>query len=56
MIKSLNINENLEKYIRENSYDLHPVQKDIIEYNKQDCENLHTLHKWLYNQKYLLSN
>ena len=33
MIKSLNINENLEKYIRENSYDLHPVQKDIIEYN-----------------------
>ena len=33
MIKSLNINENLEKYIRENSYDLHPVQKNIIEYN-----------------------
>ena len=33
MIKSLNINGNLEKYIRENSYDLHPVQKDIIEYN-----------------------
>ena len=33
MIKNLNINENLEKYIRENSYDLHPVQKDIIEYN-----------------------
>ena len=33
MIKNLNINENLEKYIRENSYDLHPVQKDIIKYN-----------------------
>ena len=33
MIKNLTINENLENYIRENSYDLHPVQKDIIEYN-----------------------
>ena len=33
MIKNLKIDENLEKYIRENSYDLHPVQKNIIEYN-----------------------
>jgi predicted O-methyltransferase YrrM len=27
------MNESLEKYISENSYDLHPVQKEIIEYN-----------------------
>jgi len=27
------MNETLEKYISENSYDLHPVQKEIIEYN-----------------------
>ncbi len=33
MIKNLNIDEKLEKYIAENSYDLHPVQKDIIKYN-----------------------
>ena len=33
MIKNLKIDKNLEKYIRENSYDLHPVQKNIIEYN-----------------------
>ena len=33
MIKNLKIDENLEKYIRESSYDLHPVQKNIIEYN-----------------------
>ena len=33
MIKNLKIDGNLEKYIRENSYDLHPVQKNIIEYN-----------------------
>ena len=33
MIKNIKIDENLEKYIRENSYDLHPVQKNIIEYN-----------------------
>ena len=33
MIKNLKIDENLEKYIRQNSYDLHPVQKNIIEYN-----------------------
>ena len=33
MIKNLKIDENLEKYIRENSYDLHPLQKNIIEYN-----------------------
>ncbi len=33
MIKNLKIDENLENYIRENSYDLHPVQKKIIEYN-----------------------
>ena len=34
MIKNIKIDEDLEKYIRENSYDLHPVQKNIIEYNK----------------------
>ena len=33
MIKNIKIDEDLEKYIRENSYDLHPVQKNIIEYN-----------------------
>ena len=33
MIKNIKIDENLEKYIRENSYDLHPVQKNIIKYN-----------------------
>ena len=42
-----------ESFYFENNWNL---KKDIIEYNKQDCENLHTLHKWLYNQKYLLSN
>ena len=31
MIKNLKIDENLENYIRENSYDLHPVQKNINE-------------------------
>ena len=33
MIKSLEINERLEKYISDHSYDLHPVQKEILEYN-----------------------
>ena len=33
MIKNIKIDENLEKYIRENSHDLHPVQKNIIKYN-----------------------
>ena len=33
MIKSLEINERLEKYISDHSYDLHPVQKEIIKYN-----------------------
>ena len=33
MTKSIKMNESLEKYISENSYDLHPVQKEIIEYN-----------------------
>ena len=33
MIKSLEINEILEKYISDHSYDLHPVQRDILKYN-----------------------
>ena len=33
MIKSLEINERLEKYISDHSYDLHPVQKNILKYN-----------------------
>ena len=33
MTKNINIDERLEKYISENSYDLHSVQKEIIEYN-----------------------
>lgn len=33
MIKNLNIDEKLEKYISEHSYRLHPVQEEIIEYN-----------------------
>jgi len=32
--KNIKIDESLEKYISENSYDLHPIQKKIIEYNK----------------------
>ena len=33
MTKNLKIDEKLEKYISDNSYDLHPVQKEIIKYN-----------------------
>ena len=33
MIKSLEINERLEKYISDHSYDLHPIQKEILNYN-----------------------
>ena len=33
MIKSLEIDERLEKYISDHSYDLHPVQKEILKYN-----------------------
>ena len=33
MIKNIKIDESLEKYISDNSHDLHPVQKEIIEYN-----------------------
>ena len=33
MNKSLEINERLEKYISDHSYDLHPIQKEIIKYN-----------------------
>ena len=35
MIKSIKINEQLEKYISDHSYDLHPVQKEIINHNKK---------------------
>ena len=35
MIKSLKINKNLELYISKNSYDLHPVQKEIIKHNEK---------------------
>ena len=34
MIKSLEINERLEKYISDHSYDLHPVQKEILIHNE----------------------
>ena len=33
MTKSLEINEKLEKYISDHSYDLHPVQKEILSHN-----------------------
>ena len=33
MIKSIDINERLEKYISDHSYELHPVQKEILQYN-----------------------
>ena len=33
MIKSIDINEKLEKYISDHSYDLHPIQKEILNYN-----------------------
>tara|TARA_Y100000816_G_scaffold75402_1_gene51014 strand:+ start:565 stop:1221 length:657 start_codon:yes stop_codon:yes gene_type:complete len=33
MIKSLEINERLEKYICDHSYDLHTVQRDILKHN-----------------------
>ena len=32
-MKNIKIDESLEKYISDNSYDLHPIQKEIIEYN-----------------------
>ena len=35
MIKSLKINKSLEQYISKNSYDLHPVQKEIIKHNEK---------------------
>ena len=35
MIKSLEINERLEKYISDHSYDLHPIQKEILKYNEK---------------------
>ncbi len=34
MIKSLEINERLEKYISDHSYDLHHIQKEILNHNK----------------------
>jgi len=33
MIKCLKIDEKLEKYISDHSYDLHPVQKEILSHN-----------------------
>ena len=35
MIKSLKINKELEEYISKNSYDLHPIQKAIINHNEK---------------------
>ena len=35
MIKSLKITKELEDYISKNSYDLHPIQKDIINHNEK---------------------
>ena len=34
MTKSIKIDEALENYISSNSYELHSVQKEIINYNK----------------------
>jgi len=34
MIKSIKIDEKLEKYISDHSYDLHPVQKEILSHNE----------------------
>ena len=34
MGKNLEITESLEKYIEDHSYNLHPIQKEIISYNK----------------------
>ncbi len=34
MIKSLKVNKDLEKYITQHSYDLHPIQKEIIKHNE----------------------
>ena len=42
-----------ESFYFEENWD---VKKDIVEYNKQDCENLHTLHQWLISQKQLLQS
>ena len=33
MTKSLKIDERLEKYISDHSYDLHPIQKEILSHN-----------------------
>ena len=33
MIKSLEINERLEKYISDHTNDLHPIQKELLKYN-----------------------
>ena len=35
MTKNIIIDEKLENYISDNSYSLHPIQKEIIEYNKR---------------------
>tara|TARA_B100002052_G_scaffold210008_1_gene192065 strand:+ start:6994 stop:7650 length:657 start_codon:yes stop_codon:yes gene_type:complete len=35
MIKNLEINERLEKYISDHSYNLHPIQKEILNHNDQ---------------------
>ena len=35
MIKRLKIDEKLEKYISDHSYDLHPVQKEILSHNER---------------------
>lgn len=42
-----------ESFYFEDDWDL---KGDIIKYNKQDCENLHFLHKWLIKQKSFLKN
>ena len=34
MIKSLKINKDLETYISQHTYDLHPIQKEIIKHNE----------------------
>ena len=35
MTKSIKIDEKLEKYISDHSYDLHPIQKEILSHNER---------------------
>ena len=35
MIKNITIDEKLENYISDNTYSLHPIQKEIVEHNNE---------------------